>query len=51
MEGVSTKISGDPWEQARANIRHGRSNGTLALATKAITIRLMNVYQSTPSPA
>jgi len=25
MEGASTKISGDPWEQAWANIRHGRS--------------------------
>jgi hypothetical protein len=25
MEGVSTKISGDPWDQAWANIRHGRS--------------------------
>jgi hypothetical protein len=80
MEGVSTKISGDPWDQAWANIRHGRSTcdqrmkedsvhknafkyrerkpgsafmsyGRLALATNATTIRLMNVCQSTASPA
>jgi hypothetical protein len=64
MEGVSTKISGDPWDQAWANIRHGRSTwerkpGTdlcpmmerFASATKATTIRLMNVCQSTPSRA